>query len=110
MRKLNCLSDTQLVMWPVTEDGVPIDPNTIWMRVFLRAGGKTFYCINDPEGVHNKHCHVDGDVLIVDIPGRSLRPGILEYMIEVREKNDFFCDGYKNTFSPNFKPTEFVMT
>ena len=110
MRELNCLSDTQLVMWPVTEDGVPIDPNTIWMRVFLRAGGKIFYCINDPQGEESKRCHIDGASLIIDIPAKHLRPGTLEYMIEVREKNEFFCDGYKNTFSPKFKPTEFVMT
>lgn len=109
MTRLNCLSDNQLRLSLFTIDGTPIESNTMWVKVYLRAGGKTFYCINDPEGVHNKHCHVDGDVLIVDIPGRSLRPGILEYMIEVREVCHFFADRYKNTFSIKYKPLEIEM-
>lgn len=105
MMELNRLSDNQLRLHFFTADGVPVDPKTIWMRVFLRAGGKIFYCTNDPQGEENKHCHVDGASLIIDIPAQRLRPGMLEYMVETREESRFFNDGYKNTFAANYQNT-----
>ena len=110
MIKLNHLSDNQLRMFPITLDGLPIDPNTMWMKVYLRSAGRTFCCVNDPTGVETKHCHIDDKSLILDIPSRRLRPGVIEYMIEVRESSDCFADGYKNTYSSQFKSIEIELT
>ena len=87
-------------------DGALVAPSTQWMKVYLQSGGKTFTAVNDPTGEEGKYCHVEGDKLVIDVPGKRLGIGILEYMIETRETSRYFADGYKNTFPLNWKQTD----
>lgn len=109
MTQLNHLSDNQLRITPRDLDGTPVSPATNWMKVYLRSGDRTFIATNDPQGADTKFCHVEGDKLVVDIPGKRLNVGIVEYMIEVREDSPYFADGYKNTFSLKYSPTDIEM-
>lgn len=102
--KRSCLSDNQLEMTIYTEDGALVTPADMWMKIHLRSGGRVFTAIYDPEGEGTRNCHVENEVLVIDIPGRRLNPGVVECMIEVREECEYFNNGYKNTYSPSYKP------
>lgn len=110
MTQLNHLSDNQIVLTSLSAEGseVQMNPRTEWLKVYLRAGGRTFTAVND--GENSKNCHIDEQgKLVLDIPSRSLKQGILEYMTEIREDSQFFKDGYKNTFAKEYKPTGIEM-
>lgn len=102
--KRNYLSDNQLEMTICTEDGALVAPADMWMKIHLRCGGREFTAIYDPEGEETRNCHVENEVLVIDIPGRRLNPGMVECMIEVREKCEYFNNGYKNTHSLSYQP------
>lgn len=101
---LNHLSDNQLRIASIkTEDDTLLfDVTKEWLKIHFRCGGDVFTAIND--GENSKNCHIDKGMLVVDIPSNTFKYGILEYMTEVREDSVFFNDGYKNTFSLNYKP------
>lgn len=104
MTQYNHLSDNQLAFRVRTRDGEVIDPHTMWLKVHLQCGGRKFTAVNDPQG-QSQHCHIDGDAVIVDIPGKAFYKGEIEYMIEIREDSPYFADGHKNIF-----PTEYATT
>jgi hypothetical protein len=103
--KLSYMSDNQLRMTIRTADGDIVSPADTWFKIYLQCGGKIFTAVNDPNGDEGQFCHVENDVLVIDIPGRKLGIGVIEYMIEVRENSTFFADGYKNTFPLSYTQT-----
>jgi hypothetical protein len=102
---LNGLSDNQIRAISLRgEGGGSFDPNVEWLTIHLRCGVRKFVCVND--GENSKNCHIDEDgKLVLDIPSRTFKRGVLEYMVEIREDSQYFKDGYKNTFSKEYKPT-----
>lgn len=110
MIQLSYLSDNQIKLTSLTAEGseIQININEEWLKVYLRCGGRVFTAVND--GENSKYCHIEDGKLVVDVPSKTFRQGVLEYMIEVREESPYFKDGYKNTFALNYKPTniEFV--
>lgn len=107
MTQLSYLSDNQLRFVIKTNDGDIIDPRTTWCRVHIQCGDSKFVATNDPFGDETKRCHIDeSGALVVDIPSKKLSKGTVEYMVEVREDNQYFEDGYKNTFPLSYTKTE----
>lgn len=103
--KINRLSDNTIKFTIKTINGDLVNPNAIWIKVYLKSGGKVFKAINDPIGDETSNSHIVDNYLYIDIPGKKLNPGILEYMIETREYDENFDDNYKNTLSLNYKQT-----
>ena len=105
MTQLNALSDQQIVITSLTANGseIQVNPETEWLKIHLRCGDRVLTAVND--GENSKYCHIEEGVIVLDIPARSFRAGVLEYMIEVREECQYFKDGYKNTLG-NYKQVE----
>ena len=101
--KLNRLSDNQLCVTIYTLDKEVVNPEAMWLKIYLRCGDRKFVAVNDPQG-NSLRCHIENGKLLVDIPGKSLPPGELELMAEVRESSPHFADGYKNIFSTQYQP------
>ena len=103
--KLNKLSDIQLEFTITSGNNVVINPNNKWITIYIRCGTKSLKVVNDPGGKETRYCHVEGDKLIVDIPGKKLDVGTIEYMIETRNNDENFNDKFKNIFSLNYSKT-----
>ena len=106
--KINRMSDTSIRMSIYTTDGVRVNPSLRWFKVHLTAGGRRFVAICNPDG-ENQGCHIDNDVLIIDVPSRHLGVGNVEYMIQYRQKNSNFPDGYRDVFPANWSKTNIEM-
>lgn len=97
MIQLNALSDQQIVITSLTANGseIQVNPETEWLKIHLRCGDRVLTAVND--GENSKYCHIEEGVIVLDIPAKTFRSGVLEYAIEVREESPYFKDGYKNT-------------
>lgn len=103
---LNRLSDNQLKFIIKDLNGSIIDPKYKWITIYIKCGDKIFKVINDPSGEETKYCHIENDYLIIDIPSKKLNKGFIEYMIETRNDDINFPDGFKNIFSLNYVKTK----
>lgn len=106
MTQISYLSDNSFKMVVRTLEGERIDLSTTWLKVYIKAGGKTFTAVHDPLRYDTKNCHIEDIYLVVDVPSKRLGIGAVEYMIETREESQYFPDGYKNTFSLKYEPTD----
>ena len=97
MTQLNALSDQQIKITSLKPDGgdVNINPETEGLKIHLRCGDRVLTAVND--GDNSKYCHIEEGVIVLDIPAKTFRSGVLEYAIEVREESLYFKDGFKNT-------------
>lgn len=97
MTQLNALSDQQIKITSLTANGskFQVNPDTEWLKIHLRCGDRVLTAVND--GENSKYCHIEEGVIVLDIPAKTFRSGVLEYAIEVREESPYFKDGYKNT-------------
>lgn len=97
MTQLNALSDQQIIITSLTANGseIQVNPETEWLKIHLRCGDRVLTAVND--GENSKYCHIEEGVIVLDIPAKTFRSGVLEYAIEVREESPYFKDGYKNT-------------
>lgn len=95
--KLSHLSDNQIRIPSLTAEGsaIQVDLEKEWLKVHLRCGDRAMTAIND--GENSKYCHIEEGKLVLDIPAKTFRSGVLEYAIEVREESPYFKDGFKNT-------------
>lgn len=105
MTQLNALSDQQIKITSLTTNGseIQVNPETEWLKIHLRCGDRVLTAVND--GENSKYCHIEDGVIVLDIPAKSFRSGVLEYAIEVREESPYFKDGYKNTLG-HYKQVE----
>ena len=106
MEKTSYLNDNQIKVTVMTRNGKTLDAEALWMKVYLRCGGKTMTAVSDPTGEETKNCHVENGLLVLDIPGGRLAPGQPEYMVEVRQRSKDFEQGYKRTFSREYTKIE----
>lgn len=81
MTKLNALSDQQIVITSLTANGseIQVNPETEWLKIHLRCGDRVLTAVND--GENSKYCHIEEGVIVLDIPAKTFRAGVLEYMI-----------------------------
>lgn len=105
MTQLNALSDQQIKITSLTAEGgaVQFPVETEWLKIHLRCGDRVLTAVND--GENSKYCHIEEGVIVLDIPAKTFRSGVLEYAIEVREESPYFKDGFKNTLG-NYKQVE----
>lgn len=105
MTQLNALSDQQIVITSLTANGseIQVNPETEWLKIHLRCGDRVLTAVND--GENSKYCHIEEGVIVLDIPAKTFRSGVLEYAIEVREESPYFKDGFKNTLG-SYKQVE----
>ena len=105
MTQLNAISDQQIKITSLTANGseIQVNPETEWLKIHLRCGDRVLTAIND--GENSKYCHIEEGVIVLDIPAKTFRAGVLEYAIEVREESPYFKEGYKKTLG-NYKPVE----
>ena len=104
----NYLSDKVFRVVAQSIEGEILDPAKTWLKVYLRAGDRVFAAVNDPAG-ENINCEIDGNALLVTVPGKRLGHGKVEFMFEVREIDDRFADGYLNTYSTEWKQTNIII-
>lgn len=103
---LNRLSDNQLKFIIKDINGNIIDPKYNWFTIHIKCGNKSFKAINDPSGEETQYCHITDDNLFIDIPSKKLDKGVIEYMIETRNVDNNFSDGFKNIFPLNYNKTK----
>lgn len=106
MKKIGYYSDTPIELEITTQQGQLVDLKEVFIKVWLKSGGRYLLATHDPQGIMTRHCHVEGNMLVVDKPGRSLERGVIECMIEVGEDSRYYKDGRRNVFPLGFNKTD----